>query len=844
MTHDLLDAQLRQFLGIAPGIEMASFLQSLQRAAEHAGMDARHVAALRGLGPLLDAVSANYSQADQDMKAGEVRFRELVGISADWYWEQDKHCRFTAISPGFTNATALDTTHVIGKSRLEAFGADPKAPPWIEHERILARHEPLRDFVFTGLAPDGDTIYLSVDGDPVFDTNNQFAGYRGIARNITRHKRVEKQLRETLQFTETLLDSMPYPVTVKDREHRFVRINSAHRREFDTRVDAVLGKTSYATTPKEAEAVHAVERQLIESPGTQTMAQTRVHNSGEVRHYVVTKATARDGKGQVIGFITTHVDVTELKAAEARAEEQLRFTNVILESSPTPMNVKDHARKITFANTAYEKLFNVRREDVFNRAGRSELDSQTVALIEQIDRELLATPGKRQFEHVMPIADGKSVECIITKSTYPDAAGETGGIVTTYTDVSTLKRTEERLIAAKQAAEEAMRIRSQFLANMSHEIRTPMNGVLGMTSLLHTTLLSGEQREYVDTIKVSGEALLTIINDILDFSKIEAGKVEIERTAFDLRSRLSAVTQLFAASARERQLRVTSDIAADVPQTVIGDPVRIGQVLSNLVANAIKFTLDGGVHIAVTVAERQAARRVLRFEVSDTGIGIAKVAIDKIFNPFSQEDVSTTRRFGGTGLGLTIARELVELMEGELQVESTPGKGSCFRFTVAVDVGSVSSVSESHGAHAILEASNVAGATLMEVLLAEDNKVNQLVATRMLEKLGCKVTVAADGREAVEQASRRHFDLILMDCHMPNMDGFAATAAIRAMEQQQGAANAGAQRRHIIIAQTANAMEGDRETCLAASMNDYLAKPFSSEKLAAVLRRWVPGVIS
>ena len=517
MTHDLLDAQLRQFLGIAPAIEMASFLQSLQRAAEHAGMDARHVAALRGLGPLLDAVSAHYRQTDQDTKAAKARFRELAGISADWYWEQDKHCRFTAISPGFTNATAFDTTHVIGKTRLEAFDADPKVPPWIEHERILARHEPLRDFVYTGLAPDGDTIYISVDGDPVFDANHQFAGYRGIARNITRHKRVEKQLRETLQFTETLLDSMPYPVTVKDREHRFVRINSAHQREFDTRVDAVLGKTAYATTPKEAEAVHAVERQLIENPGTQTMTQTRVRNSGEVRHYVVTKATARDGKGQVTGFITTHVDVTELKAAEARAEEQLRFTN---------------------------------------------------------------------------------------------------------------------------------------------------------------------------------------------------------------------------------------------------------------------------------------------------------------------------------------ARGLVELMDGELQAESTPGKGSCFRFTVAVDVGGVSAVSESHGAHASLEASNVAGATLMEVLLAEDNKVNQLVATRMLEKLGCKVTVAADGREAVEQASRRHFDLILMDCHMPNMDGFAAKAAIRAMEQQQGAANAGAQRRHIIIAQTANAMEGDRETCLAASMNDYLAKPFSSEKLAAVLRRWVPGVLS
>ena len=384
----------------------------------------------------------------------------------------------------------------------------------------------------------------------------------------------------------------------------------------------------------------------------------------------------------------------------------------------------------------------------------------------------LAGLRTQNIERTIVAPSGRRIHCIVTKSTYSNAEGEVSGIITTFTDISELKRTEENLIAAKHAAETAMRARSQFLANMSHEIRTPMNGVLGMTSLLYTTPLDDEQRQYLDTVKMSGEALLKIINDILDFSKIEAGKVEIERTAVHVRSRVTAITQLFAASAFERKLRVTSAVAEDVPQTVMGDPVRIGQVLSNIVANAIKFTLEGTVHVAVSVAARQGSELSLRFDVTDTGIGVAKEAIEKIFNPFSQEDASMTRRFGGTGLGL--------------------GEGSCFSFTVVVlDEGGQALTDESsYPVHHIIDWSKTKkNDDLVQVLLAEDNKVNQMVATRMLEKLGCKVTVAADGVQAVDHASRRAFDVILMDCHMPNMDGFAATDAIRALEKVENAKN-------------------------------------------------------
>ena len=973
MTQRQLENQLRGLLGLSADAELASFLNTISRVADGAAdADAQHAAALRGLKPLLDAVSTRYAQYDAAVQASEARFHGVVSVSSDWYWEQDEQHRFTIISSAVADATGRDTPHFIGKTRCEAFGGDPQSALWIEHDQLLDAQASFRDFEFNYSGSDGKLVYVSVNGDPVFDENNRFTGYRGIARNITARKRADQQLQDNLRFTETLLDSLPYPVTVKDREHRFVRVNAAHVREFGSNPAAMLGRTALETMGESGQGVDDIEAQLIATPGVRAFAQTRPVKDGTPRHFAITKASICNEQGAVTGFITTHADVTNLKAAESLAAEQLRLTNVILETSPAPMLVKDRERKITYVNAAYEKLFGVRREDVLNQDMRAQHNSETVATIARIERALLANPGTQEIELTLPAANGREVFCIITKSTYVDATGSVGGIVTTYsdisalkvaeriaaeqlrlthilldasptptvvkdrylkltrcntayeklfevrrgdilfkpvsahrtefaaqvekierhllanpgthqiervivtpsdrrihciitkstysnaagevsgiittfTDISELKQTEENLIVAKQTAEHAMRARSQFLANMSHEIRTPMNGVLGMTSLLHTTLLDDEQRQYVDTVKISGEALLKIINDILDLSKIEAGKIEIERTAFHVRSRVTAITQLFAASALERKLQVTSEIAADVPEIVLGDPVRIGQVLSNIVANAIKFTLEGGVHVAVAVvsnAARQGDGLTLRFDVSDTGIGIAQEGIAKIFNAFSQEDASTTRRFGGTGLGLTISRELVELMGGQLTVESTPGKGSRFSFTVEVAAGTQGQADESAQAHrAGIAPSQMPEKTTMvqvQVLLAEDNRVNQLVATRMLEKLGCKVTVASDGAEAVDQASRQHFDLIFMDCHMPNMDGFAATAAIRAMELTENK-NGGRQTHRIIIAQTANAMEGDRETCIAAAMDDYMSKPYTRDMLKVVIQRWVPG---
>jgi len=379
------------------------------------------------------------------------------------------------------------------------------------------------------------------------------------------------------------------------------------------------------------------------------------------------------------------------------------------------------------------------------------------------------------------------------------------------------------LAGARDQALAASRAKSEFLANMSHEIRTPMNGVLGMADLLLTGDLSDESRGYAETIHSSGEALLAILNDVLDFSKIEAGKMDFEEVPFDPRRCLDDVAALMDGRARERGVALTAMATAAVPRQVVGDPSRSRQVLLNLVGNAVKFTQDGEVAIRLGVAEGG-----LLFEVVDTGIGISEEAKEQLFDAFTQADSSTSRRFGGTGLGLAISRRLVEGMGGEIGVESVEGEGTAFWFILPL-----------HAVEGQIEVATAATAPAavarpLHLLLAEDNAVNRLVATKCVERLGHTVESAANGREAVATWQGGRFDAVLMDCQMPEMDGYEATAEIRRLEREGGV-----ERRTPIIALTAHAMGGDRERCLAAGMDDYVAKPLRSDELTDALARAV-----
>ncbi|BCS35369.1 hypothetical protein TBR22_A45960 [Luteitalea sp. TBR-22] len=405
-------------------------------------------------------------------------------------------------------------------------------------------------------------------------------------------------------------------------------------------------------------------------------------------------------------------------------------------------------------------------------------------------------------------------------------------MVGTCTDITERRQAEETLRFAREQAEQAARSKSDFLAMMSHELRTPMNGVLGMTNLLSSTSLTEEQREYLEMIGRSGHALLRLIDDILDFSKIEAGRVVLEQMSSDVGALAQEVVTLLGVQAQAKGLQLEATIAPGTPTVVVIDPGRLRQVLFNLVGNAIKFTEAGGVTVGVSADSLVDGRVTLRVEVTDTGIGIPEEKQRLLFQKFSQADASTTRRFGGTGLGLAISKGLVESMGGRIGVTSAVGRGSQFWFTVqaAVAAGAVPEA-QPFAIDTGAAAASAQPSPQRRVLVAEDNPVNQRVAVRMLEKLGYSVDVAVDGREAVQMARSGSYAAILMDCHMPEVDGFEATRQIRRALPGEA--------RPPILAMTAAATEVDRERCLACGMDDYLRKPVQMPDLRAMLDRWV-----
>jgi len=413
----------------------------------------------------------------------------------------------------------------------------------------------------------------------------------------------------------------------------------------------------------------------------------------------------------------------------------------------------------------------------------------------------------------------------------------------------------EELATARDAAMEASRLKSEFLATMSHEIRTPMNGVIGLTDLLLGTQLDVGQRQYAEGVQVAGEALLSIINDLLDFSKIEAGKLDLETICFDVIRVVEEVAGLMGQSARHEGLSMVTPCAPDLPTAVVGDPARLRQVLLNLSSNAVKFTEAGEVTLRARLdpsgsaegSSTPATAGHRRFEVVDSGIGIAESDVLRMFEPFSQADASTTRRFGGTGLGLAISRRLVIAMGGELGVDSEPGRGSTFWFRVPLPPSptlALTTLPVLQAATADGLANDAPGAASApqstadasgRVLVVEDGPINQMVACGILKQLGYGADIAADGLEALEALQHTEYLAILMDCQMPRMDGYSATAEIRSRE--------GGSRHTPVIAMTAGAVDGDRERCLAAGMEDYISKPVKPKEVEGALGRWVGAAL-
>jgi CheY-like chemotaxis protein len=391
-----------------------------------------------------------------------------------------------------------------------------------------------------------------------------------------------------------------------------------------------------------------------------------------------------------------------------------------------------------------------------------------------------------------------------------------------------LAHTNHDLHLAKEAAEAAHIAKSSFLGNMSHEFRTPLNGVIGMSEQLLAASLNPEQRNCANMIRISGESLLILANNILDFSMMEEGKLGLEITDFDLYEVINQVMDLLKAQAQSKGLNLAAVVKPEVPTHLRGDPGRLRQIMSNLLGNAVKFTSQGEVILTVSPVTETATNVVLRFEVRDTGIGIETEAQARLFEAFSQADESNTRRYGGSGLGLAISRRLVELMNGKISFESTPGKGSAFRFEIELEKKAGQGEPVSHPKQRL----EIPKRKEIKILLAEDNRINQMVFLSLLQKLGYGASVAVNGLEVLKALDKDDYDLIFMDCQMPEMDGYETTRQIRA----------GKWRQPRIIAITANIMHGDDEICRDAGMDDYMPKPARIEKLREIMERWLPPV--
>ncbi len=594
------------------------------------------------------------------------------------------------------------------------------------------------------------------------------------------------ELAQQRELLQTVIDAVPDALVAFDRDGTFLMANKAGARDCgETDPDVLIGRSIQDVFPGgAAETMVRAHRAIVESEQPILDLEHTFDTTDSGRTLSTTRIPLRDANGEVAGVVGVTRDITRQKKAEAALRESEARVRSILDATPEAVLLLNADGRVVDANPVTERIFHVRPTDL---VGTRLVDRMVPEPHRDRYRDTLALArsadslGLRVDPVELPLLDarGGEVPCELTIHAVASSGGP--DLLTLYLrDLRTQKAAEAELIAAKEAAEAASTAKSEFLANMSHEIRTPMNGVIGMTSLLLDTELDREQADFVETIRTSGDALLTLINDILDFSKIEADKLDLETAPFDVRDSVESALDLIAQIAADKGIELAYVIEDGVPGRVTGDVTRVRQVLVNLLGNAVKFTDEGSVLVRVSATppdERVGRRTLLRIAVEDTGIGIAEAKRSQIFESFSQADASTTRHYGGTGLGLTISQRLAEMMGGEIGVESEVGIGSTFWFSVDVEVAGCERRVFLHPDQPVLDG--------RRVLVVDDNKVNREILTRHVARWKMSAVAVTSGADALTQAAQAEaagapFDLVLLDMQMPEMDGLETARRLRA----------------------------------------------------------------
>ena len=773
------------------------------------------------------------------LRTSEERFRAIANYTVDWENWLDQQSRLVWVNPAVERITGYTPEECYSMPDFPLPIIAPEDRETISRQ-VRAIEDGTQQFgqnlEFRILRKDGALRWCAVSWQRIFDAQGLPAGHRSSVRDVTDRKQAEFELLDSRRRYQSLfsnmLDGYAYCEMLfkngQPDDFVYVEVNPAFEKL--TGLRDVVGKKVSEVVP----GIQNTNPELFEIYGrvSTTGVPERFETYIDTLDIWFSIAAFSPAKGH---FVAVFDNISKRK----QAEEALRKANEALEMAQRAADAGtwdwDVANGRIEWSPAMFELFglDVGRHAASFEAWRSVLHPEDIEQAERRIAESLNNHTQLDSQYRIVRPDGQVRWVSALGQGMYDEAGKPVRMLGICLDISARKRAEDELVRAKVAAETASLTKSAFLANMSHEIRTPMNGILGMTQVLLTSRLDSDQLDTVQTIAASGEALLHVVNDILDFSRVEAGKFSITPRTFGLARLISRVSDLLRSRIAEKDLRFSTEISEALPEWLIGDDVRLGQVLVNLIGNAVKFTPVGGaISLRVFHEGEESGRSRIHFIVSDTGKGIGAEFLHNIFEPFTQEDSSITRRFGGSGLGLAIAKSLVELMDGRIWAESRDGHGAVFHFTVCLPLAAEKGPDEDGPRRSVAQISRPMRS--LRILIAEDEAVNQKLAVRLLEKHGHVATVAGNGVEALmlfkDACATAPFDLVLMDCQMPEMDGYTCTARMREFQATLNLHTP-------IIAMTAYAMEGDREKCLAAGMDDYVSKPIDIHHLIETIGR-------
>jgi PAS domain S-box-containing protein len=693
--------------------------------------------------------------------------------------------------------------------------------------------------VFAGEQVETESAYDSPSGQqwirishsPVRDEAGEITGAAIVIHDITASRNQALQLRDADQKIRAMLSSTRDGFYMIDHDYRVLMINEAGRELVQRatgkqisegmKIIEFLGPSRIRSYRDLIENAKAGRRQEIENKVEMPEGEYWFHN---------TYFPVKNEKGEVIAVCATTQDITERKLIDKAIErvrlekEEYQFRlQSILDNTPVMVFIKDTEGRYLLINKAFREMYAVSDRDIIGKTDFDFEKPEAARRYREADELVIFTQENLVSEEKLLRSDGE-YSLLIVKFPLFDRQGKVYGVGCIATDISERVRQRQQLIEARQKAENAERLQEQFLANMSHEIRTPMNGIIGMADILAETALNPQQQEFLDIIRHSSANLMGLINDILDLSKIKAGKLTVEHTVFDLCSMMHHTLAPFQLPASNKNLQLIYEPDPQLPEQVISDPLRLTQVLTNLIGNALKFTETGSITVSVKLVSIEKNSCTLQFVVADTGIGIAAERLPYIFDSFEQAEAGTARKYGGTGLGLSISRNLVQMLGGELEVQSQVGQGTCFSFQLPLSLPqSVERLASTSSAATAPK--ELAG---KKILVAEDNEINQKVIFHVLQKAGMQVSIANNGQEATEiLETNKDFDAIILDLRMPLMDGFQTAVYIREKLKCKMP----------IIAMTASALRNEKERCMQMGMNGYMTKPFSPPKLFEMLQQ-------